>query len=106
MVIGLGAGFATALVTIAPPVVVVAIAGLAVVGALIASVRSALEAPEHRIAAIATFLVASSGITVIGIGSAFWALIVGAIVMVWLGWHTQRSRPNGRIDVATTPPEK
>jgi len=106
VVIGLGAGFAAALVTIAPPIVVVAIAGLAVVGALIASVRSALEAPEHRIAAIATFLVASSGITVIGIGSAFWALIVGAIVMVWLGWHTQQSRPHGRIDVATTPPEK
>ncbi|WP_010205161.1 benzoate/H(+) symporter BenE family transporter [Salinibacterium sp. PAMC 21357] len=87
VVIGLGAGFATALVSMAPPIVVVAIAGLAVVGALIASVRSALEAPEHRIAAISTFLVASSGITVLGVGSAFWALIVGAAVMAWLGWQ-------------------
>ncbi|GHD82614.1 benzoate membrane transport protein [Salinibacterium amurskyense] len=87
VVIGLGAGFATALVSVAPPIVVVAIAGLAVIGALITSVRTALDAPEHRIAAIATFLVAASGITVIGIGSAFWALIVGAIIMAWLGWR-------------------
>ncbi|MGV8859474.1 benzoate/H(+) symporter BenE family transporter [Rhodoglobus sp.] len=92
VVIGLGAGFATALVAIAPPIVVVAIAGLAVIGALITSVRTALDAPHHRIAAIATFLVASSGITVIGIGSAFWALVVGAIVMAWLGWRRRESR--------------
>ncbi|MBH0084442.1 benzoate/H(+) symporter BenE family transporter [Salinibacterium sp. SWN167] len=87
VVIGLAAGFATALVSVAPPIVVVAIAGLAVIGALITSVRTALDAPEHRIAAIATFLVAASGVTVIGIGSAFWALIVGAVFMAWLGWR-------------------
>ncbi|MBH0055263.1 benzoate/H(+) symporter BenE family transporter [Salinibacterium sp. SWN139] len=87
VVIGLAAGFATALVSVAPPIVVVAIAGLAVIGALITSVRTALDAPEHRIAAIATFLVAASGVTVIGIGSAFWALIVGAVIMAWLGWR-------------------
>ena len=44
VVIGLGAGFATALVSVAPPIVVVAIAGLAVIGVLsITSVRTALE---------------------------------------------------------------
>jgi benzoate membrane transport protein len=106
VVLGLGAGFAAALVTIAPPIVVVAIAGLAVVGALIASVRTALDVPEHRIAAIATFLVASSGITGLGIGSAFWALIVGAVVMGWLGWRTKPARSVGGIDTAVASTEK
>ncbi|TQO18962.1 benzoate membrane transport protein [Rhodoglobus vestalii] len=106
VVIGLGAGFATALVTVAPPIVVVAIAGLAVMGALIASIRLALEAPEHRIAAIATFLVASSGITVVGIGSAFWALVVGAVVMVWLGWRPPIGRSRKHVEPLAEHSEK
>lgn len=109
VIIGLGAGFATAIVTIAPAIVVVAIAGLAVVGALIASVRSALEPPEHRVAAISTFLVAASGVTVVGIGSAFWALIVGAIVMAWLGWRGSIARrnapPTGESDIDPVAPQ-
>ncbi|EPR77264.1 Benzoate transport protein [Leifsonia rubra CMS 76R] len=106
VVIGLGAGFATALVTVAPPIVVVAIAGLAVMGAPIASIRLALEAPEHRIAAIATFLVASSGITVVGIGSAFWALVVGAVVMVWLGWRPPIGRSRKHVEPLAERSEK
>jgi benzoate membrane transport protein len=101
VVLGLGAGFATAIVAIAPPIVVVAIAGLAVVGALVTSMRTALEAPQHRIAAIATFLVASSGVSVMGVGSAFWALIVGAVVMAWLGWR--RREPRGSSAAETAP---
>jgi benzoate membrane transport protein len=106
VVIGLGAGLATALVTVAPPIVVVAIAGLAVMGALIASIRLALEAPEHRIAAIVTFLVASSGITVLGIGSAFWALVVGAVVMVWLGWRPTFGRSRKPVEPLAERSEK
>lgn len=99
VIIGLGAGFATALVTIAPPIVVVAIAGLAVVGALITSLRTALDVPEDRIAATVTFLVTASGVTIIGIGSAFWALIVGGVIMGWLGLRSAR-RQRGASDTA------
>jgi benzoate membrane transport protein len=87
LVLGAGAGIAGALVTAAPPILIIAVAGLAVVGALISSVASALEDARHRIAAIATFLVVASGVVVIGIGSAFWGLIVGGIVMAWLSWR-------------------
>jgi len=34
--------------------------------------------------------VTASGITVLGIGSAFWGLIVGGVVMLWLGWRRPR----------------
>ncbi|MDM4764103.1 benzoate/H(+) symporter BenE family transporter [Galbitalea sp. SE-J8] len=87
--LGLVAGVATALVAAAPTVLITAVAGLAVLGALVTSVTSALEEPAHRIAAIATFLVVVSGVVVLGIGSAFWGLLVGGVVMLWL--HPRRA---------------
>lgn len=87
LLLGLGAGVATALVAASPPILIIAVAGLAVVGALITSITGALEDPPHRITAIATFLVTASGFTLIGIGSAFWGLLVGAVFMLWLGWR-------------------
>jgi benzoate membrane transport protein len=82
--LGLLAGVATALVLASPAILITAVAGLAVLGALIAALTAALESPEHRITAIATFLATASGITVLGIGSAFWGLVVGGIFLLWL----------------------
>lgn len=90
--LGLGAGVAVALVSAAPSILITAVAGLAVLGALVTSVVSALDDPAHRITAIVTFLVVASGIVVAGIGSAFWGLVVGGLVMLWLGWR-RRARP-------------
>lgn len=90
LVLGLGAGVATAVVSAAPPILIIAVAGLAVLGALISSITSALDAPQHRVAAIATFLVTASGLTFLGVGAAFWGLLVGAVIMLWLG----RRRPS------------
>jgi benzoate membrane transport protein len=89
--LGLGAGLAAALVGAAPSILVTAVAGLAVLGALITSVVGALEQPEHRLAAIVTFLVVASGVVVLGIGSAFWGLLVGGAVMAWLSWRRPRN---------------
>ena len=85
--LGLAAGVAVALVSAAPSILVTAVAGLAVLGALISSVVGALEVAEHRMTAILTFLVVASGIAPFGIGSAFWGLVVGGIVMLWLSWR-------------------
>ncbi len=85
LILGLGASAATALSAVSPPILIVAVAGLAVVGALITSITGSLEDPSHRITAIATFLVTASGLTFLGIGSAFWGLVVGAIFLAWLG---------------------
>lgn len=94
IVLGLGAGLATALVAASPPVLIESVAGLAVLGALVTSITGALEEEEGRIVAILTFLVVASGITVLGIGSAFWGLVVGGILHLWL--HRWRRRePNG-----------
>lgn len=90
--LGLAAGVAVALVSAAPSILVTAVAGLAVLGALISSIVGALEEPAHRMTAILTFLVVASGIAPFGIGSAFWGLVVGGIVMLWLSW-SRREKP-------------
>ncbi|GAB3130608.1 benzoate/H(+) symporter BenE family transporter [Glaciibacter psychrotolerans] len=85
LVLGLGAGFAAALVAASPPILITAVAGLALLGALVTSITGALDDPRHRITAITTFLVTASGISILGIGSAFWGLAVGGVIMLWLG---------------------
>lgn len=98
--LGLGAGAAVALVNAAPSILITAVAGLAVLGALISSVVGAMEQPEHRLTAIVTFLVVASGVVIAGIGSAFWGLLVGGVVMLWLGWQR---RPKPEPIAATAP---
>lgn len=92
--LGLATGVAVALVSAAPAILITAVAGLAVLGALISSVVGALEEPAHRMTAIITFLVVASGVVVLGVGSAFWGLLVGSLVMGWLSWR-RRPRHEG-----------
>ncbi len=90
--LGLAAGVAVALVSAAPSILITAVAGLAVLGALITSVVNAMDDPRHRVAAIVTFLVVASSIVILNIGSAFWGLLIGALVMAWLRWNGRRTR--------------
>jgi benzoate membrane transport protein len=73
----------TALITfvsVAPPDVVSAVAGLALLGTLSSALASALSTAEGREAPAITFVVAASGLTFLGIGAAFWALAAGLLV--------------------------
>ncbi|WP_262851678.1 benzoate/H(+) symporter BenE family transporter [Mumia quercus] len=81
----------TALATVvaaAPSGVVEAVAGLALVGTLGASLHAALTAPGGREPAVVTFVVAASGVTVLGIGAAFWALVAGVVAHLVLAPRT------------------
>jgi benzoate membrane transport protein len=82
VLLGLGAGVATALVAAAPPILIIAVAGLALLSAFATGIVSAFEAPETRLTAAVTLIVVASGVVVLGIGSAFWGLVVGALVML------------------------
>jgi benzoate membrane transport protein len=74
---GIFAGIVTAFAALAPPMVVASLAGLALVNVLAGSVQSSLADPKDREAAILTFLVTASGITLLGIGSPVWGLLIG-----------------------------
>ncbi|MCZ4301765.1 benzoate/H(+) symporter BenE family transporter [Microbacterium oxydans] len=78
-----------ALVVLAPTAVIPAVAGLALFAAFGSSVQQAIDDPGERIPAVVTFLVAASGIAVLGVSAAFWALIAGLLVRTVL--HAGRS---------------
>jgi benzoate membrane transport protein len=77
------AALATALAGVAaaaPAGVVGAVAGLALLGTLGAALAGVTAAPDGREAAVVTFVVAASGVSLAGIGAAFWALVAGLVV--------------------------
>lgn len=74
---GIFGGSITALMTALPVSWIQTLAGLALLGTFSGSLYQALAHPRERDAAIVTFLITASGITLLGIGSAFWGLIIG-----------------------------
>lgn len=79
IVIGLFGATVSAVFAAFPQELVVAIAGLALLGTIGNGLAAALSHEPERESALITFLVTASGITLFGIGSAFWGLIGGAI---------------------------
>ena len=78
-------GLIAAVVAAAPPDVIIAAAGLALIGALTSSLVAALESPPLRLSALVTFLVTVSGLSLGGVGSAFWGLLAGLVVFAAFG---------------------
>ena len=81
VVIGLFGAVITGLLTAFPKELVVAIAGLALLGTIGSGLASALKEETHREAALITFLVTLSGVTVAGVGSAFWGVAAGSAAL-------------------------
>jgi benzoate membrane transport protein len=71
------AGVITALVVNASPLLIEAVAGLALLGAFASATAGALQVEEDRIPAMATLLATASGLTLFSIGPAFWGLVIG-----------------------------
>jgi benzoate membrane transport protein len=84
LVIALLAGLTVAFVLQAPRDLVLAAAGIALLGTIVSALSAAVEVVELRLPAMVTFLVTASGLSAFGIGSAFWALLAGLIVWGWL----------------------
>jgi benzoate membrane transport protein len=82
VVLGLGAGLAAAFIAAAPPLLIQTVAGLALLGTLGGALTSAAASERDRLAAMATFVTTASGVTVLGIGAAFWGLLAGGALML------------------------
>ncbi len=81
VVIGLFGAVITGLLAAFPKELVVAIAGLALLGTIGSGLAAALKDEAHREAALMTFLVTLSGVTVAGVGSAFWGVVAGSVAL-------------------------
>ncbi|MBD9404465.1 benzoate/H(+) symporter BenE family transporter [Acidovorax sp. ACV02] len=79
--IGLFGAVITGLLTAFPKELVVAIAGLALLGTIGNGLAAALRDEAHREAALITFLVTLSGVVIVGVGSAFWGVVAGSIAL-------------------------
>ena len=80
IVLGLLAGVMTTFVA-GSPILIEAVAGLALLGAFGSSLANALANADEREAALVTFLTAASGLSFFGIGGAFWGLIAGGAIL-------------------------
>ena len=71
-----------AVVQAAPPLLIETVAGLALLGPLAASLKNALDDEDMREAAVVTIIAAASGLTIAGVGGAFWGLVTGGAILV------------------------
>ena len=84
ILVGLFGATVAALFAAFPRELVAAIAGLALIGTIGNGLAAALTNERDREPALVTFLVAASGVTLFGIGSAFWGLIAGSLTLLVL----------------------
>lgn len=85
IVFGLAAGTFVHMLGALPKELVTAIAGLALFAPLMGSISSMMKEPREVEAALVTFLTTASGITLFGVGAAFWGLLAGLLL-----WAVQR----------------
>lgn len=81
LAIAVTAGLLLALILAMPKALIVAVAGLGLVGSLTGALTQATASDAHRFAAIIAFAVAASSLTLFGVGSAFWSLVAGLGVL-------------------------
>ena len=96
LVLGPASAALVALSASAAPGIVESVAGLALLAAFAAAMRGALDDAEHRTSSAVAVLVAASGITIGGVGGAFWALVLGLAVR----WAIERPRPADPVEPA------
>ncbi|MFO1085467.1 MAG: benzoate/H(+) symporter BenE family transporter [Reyranellaceae bacterium] len=64
-----------------PPALLATVAGTALLASMAGAMGTALADDRHRFAAAGTLAVTASGMTLLGVGSAFWGLCFGLIVL-------------------------
>jgi benzoate membrane transport protein len=92
VILALFAGVTVAFVSQAPHLLILAAAGVALFTTITSAVSTIVEDVTMRLPAIITFLIGASGIALLSIGAAFWALLGGLLVLGWLKLRTRRQR--------------
>lgn len=76
---GLFGGTIVLLFASLPEELVASLAGLALLGAIGSNLAGVVAAEDHREASLITFLATASGMTLLGLGSAFWGIVIGLL---------------------------
>ncbi len=84
LVIGLFGATVAAVFAAFPKELIATLAGIALLGTIGNSLAAAMREEAEREPALVTFLVTASGLSLAGIGSAFWGLVAGVITLLAL----------------------
>jgi benzoate membrane transport protein len=90
--LAVSASFAATFIAASPPLLIQAVAGLALLSTLANSASAALAEEKDRLPAVLTFVTTASGLSFFGIGAAFWGLITGGILMALLRLRQEPAR--------------
>jgi benzoate membrane transport protein len=91
-VVGVFGAAVAGLLAAFPRELVAAVAGLALLGTIASGLTMAVNDERHREAALITFLVTLSGVSLAGIGSAFWGIVAGTLALVVQQWRPRSAR--------------
>lgn len=83
-----------------PPTFITTLAGLALLGTIGSSLANALADSGTREASLITFLAAAANITMLGIGGAFWGLVIGLAAYAVLNGPSLRGARPGAVSAA------
>lgn len=81
IIMGIFGATVTGVFNALPSALVISLAGIALFSTLAGGLASAFTQSQHRDAAIVTFLLTGSGITLLGIGGPFWGLVAGLVTL-------------------------
>ena len=95
LAVGMGGAAVTSLLNAFPVELVRAVAALALLSTIAANLSAAVTLETNRDAAILTFLVTLSGVTLGGVGSAFWGAIAGVVALVAQRWRSGAAQSTG-----------
>jgi benzoate membrane transport protein len=83
----IGGTFAGTIVTVftaLPKEFIAVLAGLALIGAIAANITAVVREEDHREASVITFLATASGMSFLGLGAAFWGVVIGGFAYLVL----------------------
>jgi benzoate membrane transport protein len=90
LIAGVFGATVVALIAAFPKTLIMAIAGLALFGTIANGLLVAMTDERQREPALITFLVTASGMTLFGIGAAFWGIVAGTLTMLIYGWPVRK----------------
>ena len=87
ILLGLLGGAVVGLLGAFPKALVLALAGLALLGTIGSGLAAAVKEEHTREAAVITFLITASGLSLWGVGAAFWAVVAGGLALLAQRWR-------------------
>ncbi len=85
--VGLMGGAVVGLIAAFPKELVLAVAGFALLGTIGGGLAAAMKDEAQRESALVTFLVTASGLSLWGVGAAFWGVVAGALALAVQRWR-------------------